>query len=47
MKRFLILLFGLLLVKATHDQTAAYGGTDSSGNPADGTVYTIAGLPPK
>ena len=27
--------------------TAAYGGTDASGNPAYGTVYTIAGLPPK
>jgi uncharacterized repeat protein (TIGR03803 family) len=27
--------------------TAAYGGTDASGNLAYGTVYTIAGLPPK
>jgi uncharacterized repeat protein (TIGR03803 family) len=27
--------------------TAALGGSDSSGNPAYGTVYTIAGLPPK
>ena len=27
--------------------TAAYGGTDASGNPAYGTIYTIAGLSPK